>query len=105
VRSALLLQGFTSQCVPNARQYAMREMGIDGELLVSAGSPPRVCINTGGYRPQVLQSLGVGFGARVSAERWPVSPSRATRGVSVAWWCIAVLCVPLCVRRYGVELQ
>jgi hypothetical protein len=34
-----------------------------------------------------------------------VNPSRATRGVRVAWWCVAVLCVPLCVRRYGVELR
>jgi hypothetical protein len=40
VSSALLGQGFTSLCVPNAWQYAMREMGFEGELLVSTGSPP-----------------------------------------------------------------
>jgi hypothetical protein len=39
---------------------AMREMGFEGELLVSTVSP-RKRINTGGYRPHVLQSLGVGL--------------------------------------------
>ena len=38
----------------------MREMGFEGELLVSTGYP-RSRISTGGYRPHVLQSLGVGL--------------------------------------------
>jgi hypothetical protein len=39
----------------------MREMGFEGELLVSQPVPPRSRISsTGGYRPHVLQSLGVG---------------------------------------------
>jgi hypothetical protein len=76
----------------------MREMGFEGELLVSTGSP-RKRINTGGYRPHphVLQSLGVGLGLGFQLGGGE-NPSLATRGVRIAWWCIAVLCVPLCVR-------
>jgi hypothetical protein len=82
----------------------MREMGFERELLVSTGSPPETHKHWG-ITPPSASKPGRWFGARVSAGRGGVSPSRATRGVSVTWWCIAVLCVPLCVRRYGVELR
>jgi hypothetical protein len=42
----------------------MREMGFEGELLVSTAPPPETHKHWG-IRTHVLQSLGVEFGARV----------------------------------------
>ena len=66
----------------------------------------RMCVESNVKQGGVVGRMCVyWFVARVSSGRGPVNPSRAMRGVRVAWWCVAVLCVPLCVRRYGVELR
>jgi hypothetical protein len=61
VSSALLGQGFTSLCVPNAWQMSCVRW-VPKVSFSCQPVPSRKRINTGGYRPHVLQSLGVGLG-------------------------------------------